>query len=245
MSSNKYLNRLLVLNSELDTANTESISNYFYSLIDMVNEIGKDDFVYGSKIDLLANIIKNPTVISASKLTGKTKSEKNKLVPIIKDLETKVFSIMLNSYTIFERDSASFDNLVYLMRKNIFLSKITDKDFVLTYPTIIKNIYEGSLDTALKSICETFTEPLSPSLNNSVILNNLLTYLSAALELPDVYLYAKKMGLELAVLKHDYSEAHNIVNDLEDMHYSNNDLKYYKALIKQKNKPHILKRIPN
>lgn len=243
MNSNKYLNRLLILNSELDLANTESISNYFNSIIDIVDEIEKTDFVYGSKIDLLANIIKNPIVVSTSKLTGKTKGEKNQLLPIVKKLEAKTFSAMLDLYTTIESDSASFDNLVYLMKKNMFLSKITDKNFVLTYPNILKNIYEGELGTALTTICETFASKVPPPLSSSFILNNLLTYLAAALELPDVYLYAKKMGLELAVLKHDYSEARNIVNDLEDMHYSNSDLKYYKALIKQKDKPYILKRI--
>ena len=119
MNSNKYLNRLLILNSELDLANTESISNYFNSIIDIVDEIEKTDFVYGSKIDLLANIIKNPIVVSTSKLTGKTKGEKNQLLPIVKKLEAKTFSAMLDLYTTIESDSASFDNLVYLMKKNI------------------------------------------------------------------------------------------------------------------------------
>ena len=69
----------------------------------------------------------------------------------------------------------------------------------------------------------------------------MLTYLSAALELPDVYLYSKKLNLDLSIMKKDYFGASGIIKDLEYMNYHTSDMKYYKALIKQKSSENLLK----
>ena len=69
--------------------------------------------------------------------------------------------------------------------------------------------------------------------------------ISAALELPDVYIYSKEMLLELSMLKRDYVKATEVITDLEDMNYVSSSLKYYKALIRQKKPNNILKYIKN
>ena len=128
------------------------------------------------------------------------------------------------------------------MHQNIFLKKITDSNFVLTYPDLLKQIYSNKLELALINICETLANT-TQTVETNLILANLLTYLSAALELPDVYVYSKKMLLELSMIDHDYIQASQVITDLEDMNYANSDVKYYKALIRQKQPNNILKYI--
>jgi hypothetical protein len=141
---------------------------------------------------------------------------------------------MLDAYTICERDSESLNMLMDVMHHNIYLYDLNNVEFLLEYPNVLKSIYKNDLESALKEICSILgTENiLSVELNSD--LAKLLTYLSAALELPDVYVYSKKLNLDLSIIKKEYFVASGIIKDLEYMQYKNPDINYYKALIKQK-----------
>lgn len=245
MNNNKYINKLNIINSQIESLSPNttgneliysSYLNYFNVLNDLIDEIINDITMCGVKVNLLFDIINNPIVISSLKFISK--HNKSKVFSDInpKSANIKAFTGMLDAYILSERDSSCLEKIISMMKNNIFLSKITNKEFIINYTDVIKNIYSGALETGLTNICEIFASSIAPSTEMSSILANLLTYLSATLELPDVYVYSKKMILDLSMINHDYKTAYEVIRDLDDMHYNNTDLKYYRALIKQKNK---------
>jgi hypothetical protein len=126
-----------------------------------------------------------------------------------------------------------------MMRKNIFLRTVTNRDFILDHPEILKEIYNDELNSALTHICEVLAST-TRNLDSNYILTKILVNLSAALELPQVYVYSKKMLLEMSMLKHDYDQAKIEIRDFDEMHYTAPEIKYYKALLKQKEPNNIL-----
>ena len=148
---------------------------------------------------------------------------------------------MLDAYSICERDSKSLEKLLDVMHHNIYLYDLNSTEFILTYPELLKKIYKSDLEGALKDVCEVLGSGINYSVEITSALAKLLTYLSAALELPDVYLYSKKLNLDLSIMKKDYFVASGIIKDLEYMNYNTNDMKYYKALIRQKSSENVLK----
>ena len=151
---------------------------------------------------------------------------------------------MIDAYIDSERDILCFKNLQHIMKRNIFLRNISNRDFILQYPNILKEIYDDELNSALTHICEVLSST-SKDLELNFTLTKVLVNLSAALELPQVYIYSKKMLLEMSMLRHDYNQARIEIRDFEDMHYSTPEIKYYKALLKQKEPNNILHYIKN
>jgi len=248
----KYIDKLkeinlsfnIQLNQPINQNSTHNILylNYFRLFDDLINEVISDNNTAGIKINLLYDLLNEKT--STTVLSFISVHKKSSIFSNI-DLEnfhTKVFNEMLDAYLAFERDIICFNKLKDTMHQNIFLKKITDSNFVLTYPDLLKQIYSNKLELALINICETLANT-TQTVETNLILANLLTYLSAALELPDVYVYSKKMLLELSMIDHDYIQASQVITDLEDMNYANSDVKYYKALIRQKQPNNILKYI--
>ena len=206
-----------------------------YNLInDFTNEFTNSPLTLGQRITTLYKIVN-------SKITQKILSyiSANKTFSTFKHISvnnfySEVFSKMLDAYTICERDSESFTNLLDVMHHNIYLYDLNNPEFLLEYPDLLKEIYKNNLEDALKQICSILGANMMPNVEISSDLAKLLTYLSAALELPDVYVYSKKLNLDLSIIKKDYFVASGIIKDLEYMQYKNPDIKYYKALIKQK-----------
>ena len=246
----KYLEKLkeinlslnIQLNQPIQQNSTQNILylNYFHLLEDLITEIIKDESTTGIKINLLYDIINNKTPITVlSFITAHKKSSIFANINI-NALYSKTFNAMIDAYSYFERDIICFNKLKDMMKKSIYLKKVTDSDFILNYTDLLKQIYSNNLEAALITICEALANT-NESVETNFTLANLLTYISAALELPDVYVYSKKMLLELSMIKQDYIKASEVITDLEDMNYANSDVKYYKALIRQKQPNNILK----
>ncbi|MBE5812621.1 MAG: hypothetical protein E7314_03100 [Clostridiales bacterium] len=242
----KYINKLSIINMSLNVQSTSiseqltlAYSNYYNLLSDLIDEIGNDITTLGLRINLLADILKNEktnySISFISKFFKQTKDTKLS----IKKLYSKIFSIMIDAYLDSERDILCFNNLQFIMKKNIFLRNITNREIILSYSEILKEIYNEELNSALTHICEVLASA-PKDLDTNFILTKILVNLSAALELPQVYIYSKKMLLEMSMLKHDYNQARIEIRDFEDMHYSTPELKYYKALLKQKEPNNIL-----
>ena len=242
----KYINKLSLINMSLDIQNTTPLSqttlaysNYYNLLSDLIDEISNDINTLGMRINLITDMLKNEkTNYSISFISKFFKQEKGAELNI-KALYSKIFSVMLDAYIDSERDIVCFNNLQLIMRKNIFWRTINNRDFILSYPDILKEIYNDELNSALTHICQCLTTPIS-DIEISFILTKTLVNLSAALELPQVYIYSKKMLLEISMLKHDYDQARIELRDFDDMHYTNTEIKYYKALLKQKEPNNIL-----
>lgn len=241
----KYINKLDIINMSLDINTSElnavsfAYTNYYNLLSDLIDEITNDIYTLGLRINLITDILKNEkTNYSISFISKFFKQEKNSKTNI-KQLYSKIFSTMIDAYIDSERDILCFNNLQLMLKKNIFLRNIVNRDLLLNYPTILKEIYNDELNSALTHICETLATA-QKDLETNFILTKILVNLSAALELPQVYIYSKKMLLEMSILKHDYNQARIEIRDFEDMHYTNSEIKYYKALLKQKEPNNIL-----
>lgn len=246
----KYINKLSLINMSLNVSSSDveqvtlAYKNYYNVLGDLIDEIEDDIYTLGLRINLLTDILKNEkTNYNISFISKFFKQTKN-CTTNIKKLYAKVFSIMLDAYIDSERDILCFNNLQFVMKKDIFLRTVSDRNFILSYPEILKEIYNEELNSALTHICEVLASA-PKDLNSSFILTKTLVNLSAALELPEVYIYSKKMLLEMSMLKHDYAQARIEIRDFEDMHYSTPEIKYYKALLKQKEPNNILHYIKN
>lgn len=242
----KYMNKLslinLSLNMQMDSPQRQTsfiYSNYYSLLSDLIDEIADDIHTLGLRINLIADILKNEkTNYNISFISKFFKQDKDSNTSI-KKLYSKIFSIMIDAYIDSERDILCFNNLQFIMKKNIFLRKISERNFILDYPEILKEIYNDELNSALTHICENLAKP-SGNLDNNFTLTKILVNLSAALELPQVYIYSKKMLLEMSMLKHDYDQARIEIRDFDDMKYNTPEIKYYKALLKQKEPNNIL-----
>ena len=246
----KYFNKLKEINLSFNLQLSQPIDNninqkslylnYFNLLNDLITSIISDKNTEGIKINLLSDVIHEKTAFNTLRfISSHLKSDTFKDISL-RNFNIKIFNAMLDAYTSSERDIICFNNLREMMSKSIFLKKITDSSFILSYPELLKDIYSDNLESALSTICETISSS-NQSVEMNFILTNLLTYISAALELPDVYVFSKKMLLELSMIKHDYIKASEVITDLEDMNYANSDVKYYKALIRQKQPNNILK----
>lgn len=213
-----------------------------YNLItDFIDEFANSPLTLGQRIPILYKIINNSTSLEVTRHISR-----NNFHPTFKDVSTdkffgNIFNKMLDAYSICERDSESFNKLLDVMHHNIYLYDLNSAEFVLQYPEMLKKIYNNNLEDALKDICGILGSGITYSVEITSCLAKLLTYLSAALELPDVYLYSKKLNLDLSIMKKDYFVASGIIKDLEYMNYKTNDMKYYKALIKQKSSENVLK----
>lgn len=241
----KYINKLSLINMSLTTSAfdtnqmTFTYTNYYNLLSDLIDEIENDIYTLGLRINLITDILKNEkTNYSISFISKFFKQTKDCKVSI-KKLYAKVFSIMIDAYINSERDILCFTNLQFIMRKNMFLRTISNREFILEYPEILKEIYNEELNSALTHICEELAS-CSKDLEVNFILTKILVNLSAALELPQVYIYSKKMLLEMSILKHDYNQAKIEIRDFDEMNYTNQEIKYYKALLKQKEPNNIL-----
>ena len=208
--------------------------NAYNIISDFIDELAGSPLSLGQRISTLYNIVN-------SKVTQKILSyiSRNRRSATFKNISSNnfysdVFSKMLDAYTICERDSECIDKLLDVMHHNVYLYDLNNVEFLLEYPEILKKIYNNDLENALKDICSILGSDTLPDVELSSDLAKLLTYLSAALELPDVYVYSKKLNLDLSIIKKDYFVASGIIKDLEYMQYKNPDIKYYKALIKQK-----------
>lgn len=215
--------------------------NAYNLIIDFSDELTNSPLTLGQRIPILYKIINNTT---CSKVIGYI--ARNGFKKIFKGVNCDkfysiIFSKMLDAYTICERDSDSLNQLLDVMHHNIYLYDLDSPEFILNYPEILKKVYNNDLEGALKSICEVLGSGIDSSVEITSALAKLLTYLSAALELPDVYLYSKKLNLDLSIMKKDYFVASGIIKDLEYMNYHTSDMKYYKALIKQKSSENLLK----
>lgn len=241
----KYMNKLSLVNMSLTVSSFDATqisfaySNYYNLLSDLIDEINNDIYTLGLRINLITDILQNDkTNYSISFISKFFNQEKEKNINI-KKLYAKIFSIMIDAYIDSERDIVCFNNLQSIMRKNLFLRPVTDRDIILEYPEILKEIYNDELNSALTHICEVLANS-SKNLGSSFSLTKILVNLSAALELPEVYVYSKKMLLEMSMLKHDYDQAKIELRDFDDMKYSTPEIKYYKALLKQKEPNNIL-----
>lgn len=245
-SYKKYINKLaainMSLNIQVDSPLNElsfAYSNYYNLFSDIIDEIGNDIHTLGLRINLITDMLKNEkTNYNISFITKFFKQEKNSTTNINK-LYAKIFSIMVDAYIDSERDIICFNNLQFIMKKNIFLRQIKNRELIINYGNILKEIYNDELNSALTHICEVLASH-SGDLESNFALTKILTNLSAALELPQVYIYSKKMLLEMSMLKHDYNQARIEIRDFEEMNYSTSEIKYYKALLKQKEPNNIL-----
>lgn len=229
----------IMLESGINSANSlederEVYLNAYNLINDFTNELTSSPLTLGQRIPTLYKIVN-------SKVTQKILLyiSRNQTFTTFKNISTNnfyanIFSKMLDAYNICERDSESKDSLLDVMHHNIYLYDLNSTEFLLEYPEILKKIYSNDLENALKDICSILGCNIMPSVELTSELAKLLTYLSAALELPDVYVYSKKLNLDLSIIKKDYFVASGIIKDLEYMQYKNPDIKYYKALIKQK-----------
>jgi len=212
-----------------------------YNLItDFTKEIVSSPLTLGQRITMLYNITNAPVTTQVTSYISKHNKS-----PEFKDITTNmfysnIFCKMLDAYTICERDTESLNKLLDVMHHNIYLYDLNYPGFILEYPNILKKIYQNNLEDALKDVCEVLGTGFNTSVEITSVLAKLLTYLSAALELPDVYLYSKKLNLDLSIMKKDYFVASGIIKDLEYMNYKTNDMKYYKALIKQKSSNNMI-----
>ncbi len=223
-----------IKNSNTSVDEQEIYLNAYNLITDFVNELVSSPLSLGQRIPVLYNIVN-------SKVTQKILAyiSKNKHSKVFKTISSNkfysnIFGKMLDAYIICERDSDSTKKLIDVMHHNIYLYDLNNTEFLLEYSEILKKIYKNDLENALKDICSVLGSNTLPDVELSSELAKLLTYLSAALELPDVYVYSKKLNLDLSMIKKDYFVASGIINDLEYMQYKNPDIKYYKALIKQK-----------
>lgn len=246
----KYINKLSIINISLNVNSSDikevslAYTNYYNVLKDLIDEIENDVYTLGLRINLITDILKNEKTNYNISFISKFFKQTNDCEINIKKLYARIFSIMLDAYIDSERDIVCFNNLQHIMKKNIFLRTITHRDFILRYPNILKEVYNEELNSALTHICENLASH-SGDLETNFIQTKLLVNLSAALELPQVYIYSKKMLLEMSMLKHDYNQARIEIRDFEDMHYSAPEIKYYKALLKQKEPNNILHYIKN
>ena len=245
-----YNSKLQIVNQMIMTGktNAKSISetdevylNAYNLIIDFTNELTDSPLTLGQRIDILYGIINNKTTLEVLKYISKNLSHKAFKKVSSNKFYSEIFSKMIDAFLICERDSESFNKLADVMHHNIYLYDLNSIEFVLTYPEILKKIYDNDLEGALKDICETLGNGIDYSTDLTSCLAKLLTYLSAALELPDVYLYSKKLNLDLSIMNKDYFVASGIIKDLEYMNYNTSDMKYYKALIKQKGSENVLK----
>lgn len=223
-----------IKNAKTSVEEQEVYLNAYNLINDFTNEFASSLLSLGQRISALYNVIN-------SKVTQRILNyiSKNKRSTIFKNASTNkfysnIFEKMLDAYVICERDSDSTEKLLDVMHHNIYLYDLNNTEFLLEYPQILKRIYKNDLENGLKDICSVLGSDTLPDVELSSELAKLLTYLSAALELPDVYVYSKKLNLDLSMIKKDYFVASGIINDLEYMQYKNPDIKYYKALIKQK-----------
>jgi len=224
-------------NSELD----EVYKNAYNLIIDFTNELTDSPLTLGQRITILYKIINDSTVVSVMRYISRNNFKK-----IFKTINStifysNIFDKMLDAYSICERDSESLNKLLDVMHHNIYLYDLSSAEFILNYPEILKKVYKDDLEGALKDVCEVLGSGVTYSVEVTSSLAQLLTYLSAALELPDVYLYSKKLNLDLSIMKKDYFVASGIIKDLEYMNYHTSDMKYYKALIKQKSSENLLR----
>lgn len=224
-------------NDELD----EVYLNAYNLIVDFTNELTNSPLTLGQRITILYKIINDGITTSIIGYISKNNYKK-----VFKNVNSDkfyagIFSKMLDAYSICERDSESLNKLLDVMHHNIYLYDLNSTEFILTYPELLKKIYKSDLEGALKDVCEVLGSGINYSVEITSALAKLLTYLSAALELPDVYLYSKKLNLDLSIMKKDYFVASGIIKDLEYMNYNTNDMKYYKALIRQKSSENVLK----
>lgn len=212
-----------------------------YNLInDCIDEIVNSPLTLGQRIDMLYSILNHRTTQNVVGYISKNSSYKIFSKINSNTFYSNIFSKMLDAYLICERDSASAKLIMDVMHHNIYLYDLNNIEFLMEYPEILKKVYANDLEGSLKDICKILGGEIMPRTEISAALAKLLTYLSAALELPDVYLYSKKLDLDLSILRKDYFAASGIIKDLEYMNYKSNDLKYYKALIKQRGTQNLM-----
>jgi len=235
-----------MINSGISVSKTsddtdEIYLNAYNLILDFTDELTNSPLTLGQRITILYNIINDSTVTSALNYVSRNNFKKKFRNVNIEKFYSSIFSRMLDAYSICERDSESLNKLLDVMHHNIYLYDLNNPQFILDYPNILKKIYDNNLEDGLKAICEVLGSGINYSVEITSDLAKLLTYLSAALELPDVYLYSKKLNLDLSIMKKDYFVASGIIKDLEYMNYHTNDMKYYKALIKQKSSENLLR----
>ena len=235
-----------MLNSGKKTVKNPNEKNELYLnaynlIIDFTNELTNSPLTLGQQIDILYKIISHPVSLDVTKYIAQNSFYKIFKGKTSDNFYSDIFCKMLDAYSICERDSESLNKLLDVMHHNIYLYDLSNPEFILEYPEILKDIYSNHLENALKSICEALGTNNGYSVELTSDLAKLLTYLSAALELPDVYLYSKKLNLDLSIMKKDYFVASGIIKDLEYMNCNTNDMKYYKALIKQKGSENVLR----
>jgi len=244
-----YSKRLETIQQMVNAANMPDVmlkdkytayKNAFALLNDYIDEIAATPLSLGQRISLLHNIQTAPVTQNILNYISRNIKAKSFSKISLNNFHASIFEKMLDAYLICERDTESFSYLMEIMHRNIYLSDLNSSEILFDYPTILKNIYRNNLSAAVKDICRILsTNNALLSLEVNTDLAKLLTYISAALELPDVYLYSKKLNLDLSIIQKDYFTANSLINDLEYMHYDSNDMKYYKALIKQKNSQNL------
>jgi len=215
--------------------------NAYNLIIDFTNELTDSPLTLGQRIPILYKIINDSVTSSVLGYVMRNNYRKTFNKINTDKFYSGIFNKMLDAYTICERDSESLNMLLDVMHHNIYLYDLSCPEFILNYPEILRKVYANDLEGALKSVCEILGSGINYSVEVTSELAKLLTYLSAALELPDVYLYSKKLNLDLSIMKKDYFVASGIIKDLEYMNYHTSDMKYYKALIKQKRSENLLR----
>lgn len=244
-----YNSKLQIVKQMIDSAKktilTQKEQNALYLnaynlIIDFTEEIVSSPLTLGQRITILYNITNAPITTQITTYIARHGSSQEFKNITTNAFYSNIFCKMLDAYTICERDTESLNKLLDVMHHSIYLYDLNYPGFILEYPDILKKIYQNNLEGALKDVCEVLGTGFNTSVEITSVLAKLLTYLSAALELPDVYLYSKKLNLDLSIMKKDYFVASGIIKDLEYMNYKTSDMKYYKALIKQKSSNNII-----
>lgn len=245
----KYINKLSLINLSLNIQTDSPLNqvsfaytNYYKLLSDLIDEISNDIYTTGIRINLLNDILINEKTNYYINFIAKFFKQEKNSPTYVKALYNKIFSIMLAAYKDSERDAISYQNLQLIMKKNIFLRTIKNKELILKYSEILKEIYSDELSSALTHICQELASNTN-DLELNFSLTKILVNLAAALELPQVYIYSKKMLLDMSMQKQDYDQARIEIRDFEDMNHSTPEIKYYKALLKQKEPNNLLRYI--
>lgn len=193
--------------------NNKQMIDLVYSNICLLNK-NIQQYVY--REDIIKHIQNDDFLLSIINLDNKKMLEKAILALGIRVFFSSTWATLYEAFT-----------------DNILLSWINNRDFVLQYPDIIKDIYLNNLPDAMGKIIEVLTKEDEIPFEEEMVF--MCLNVSAMLEDGGVFIYAKKLQTQLFIQQKSFEEAAVALNDLLEMCPDDEEVLKFKEWMEEEN----------
>lgn len=140
---------------------------------------------------------------------------------------------ILNNKFILSIINLGDEDIIEILKNNLLLSWIENRNFIKQFPEIVISIYQNNLSVALEKILQKLNNEDEIPFKEEMVY--MCLNVSAMLEKAEIFVYAKKLQTQMFIEKRRFEDAKLALNDLMDMCPDDDDVLKLETLLEAEN----------